>query len=69
MSIMGYLVPGRNEMNVAKVEINKDIRVTGPILEGRSTLEQALLEAGRMPQRTYPRVAEYDAVLRAHCGL
>jgi len=35
MSIMGYLVPGRNEISLGKVEIDKDIRVAGPVFGGQ----------------------------------
>jgi hypothetical protein len=67
MSIMAYLIPQRHEMRARKVEVDNSIRLEGPVLQGTTTLEQALSAAGTTPQQTYSSVEKYDAVLRAHC--
>jgi hypothetical protein len=73
MSVAAYFGKGQGALRLREGEI-ADGRVTGAVLEGKMTAEEArALDAARARKAEgaagprYGSVEEYDPVLRAHC--
>lgn len=68
MSIFGYFARRTGPLWMPKGVDELGIRWTGPVLEGRESVEEALATAGGRGSETV-EMDEYDRVLRDHCRL
>lgn len=81
MSLAGYFSSRNDDLRMAKGKDPSGIEWKGPVLSGRMGVREAqelqagaeslrrMAANGERPEERYRRIEDYDAVLRAHCGL